>query len=401
MLVSGIVDSFGIAVGWTVVVLLATARGGLAEAALYNAAMLGGVVLSAPVTGWLSQRLDGRTLLRAAAGVEVVLRFAVLGGLVAGAPPAAIAATIVLMHVAAWAGFAGMRAEVSAVDASPRSMTRYAVSIAGVEAAGTALAALLPTGPDGYPTGWLLHAVFVIYLGSLLPTVLTARRSRIFARRPRGAADRARAAVPGDGPSFAGRFRHSRRQPFRLPSPRTLAAGFAVMLVAGGPALLAIPVTEELHGDTWVAGAAVAFSLGCLLSTTAVSWIGRLHLPVVLRWSLWGLGMLAGWVLAPAFAPMVLVAQFLAGLSQSAFEGDMDARIAAGAEPDAVTRDLAYAAAARSLGGAMAVRTIPMLVAASAIGTVASAASLALGVTAVVLWAGLTMAPHIFRRLAH
>jgi hypothetical protein len=422
LLVSGIVDSFGIAVGWTVVVLLATARGGLAEAALYNAAMLGGVVLSAPVTGWLSQRLDGRTLLRAAAGVEVVLRFAVLGGLVAGAPPAAIAAAIVLMHVAAWAGFAGMRAEVSAVDASPRSMTRYAVSIAGVEAAGTALAALLPTGPDGYPTGWLLHAVFVIYLGSLLPTVLTARRSRIAARRAHGVADRARitagrgqgaaadararSAVSHDGvpagpPSIVGRFRHSRRQPFRLPSPRTLAAGFAVMLVAGGPALLAIPVTEELHGDTWVAGAAVAFSLGCLLSTTAVSWIGRLHLPVVLRWSLWGLGMLAGWVLAPAFAPMVLVAQFLAGLSQSAFEGDMDARIAAGAEPDAVTRDLAYAAAARSLGGAMAVRTIPMLVAASAIGTVASAASLALGVTAVVLWAGLTMAPHIFRRLAH
>src|SRR5690349_13220721 len=74
LLVSGIVDSFGMALGWTVVVLLATARGGLAEAALYNAAMLGGVVLSAPVTGWLSRRVGGRTLLRGAAGTEFILR---------------------------------------------------------------------------------------------------------------------------------------------------------------------------------------------------------------------------------------------------------------------------------------------------------------------------------------
>lgn len=384
LLISGIVDSFGIAVGWTVVLLIATARGGLAEAALYNAAMLGGVVLSAPVTGRLSQRLDGRTLLRYAAGAEVLLRFAVLGGLVAGAPPAPIALAIVVMHIAAWAGFAGMRAEVNAVDTSTRSMTRYAVSIAGVEAAGTALAALLPSGPDGYPTGWLLDAVFVIYLGSLLPTVLTARRARVSAGQPSHV-----------------RFRHSRRQPFRLPAPRLLGAGFAVMLLAAGPALLAIPVTEELHGDTWVAGAAVAFSLGCLLSTTAIGWIGRLRLPVVLRWSLWGLGMLAGWILAPTFAPMVLVAQFLAGLSQTAFEGDMDAKVAAGAEPDSVTRDLAYSASVRALGGAIAVRALPMLVAASAIGAIASAASLILGLTAVILWAGINTAPHLFRRLAH
>lgn len=384
--------------------LVATARGGLAEAALYNAAMLGGVVLSAPVTGWLSQRWDGRTLLRRAAGVEVVLRFAVLGGLIAGAPPAAIAAAIVLMHVAAWAGFAGMRAEVSAVDASPRSMTRYAVCIAGVEAAGTALAALLPTGPAGYPTGWLLDAVFVIYLGSLLPTVLTARRARIAAGRsasPRPPTPVSPASPPSPDNPGAGRFRHSRRGSFRVPAPRMLLAGFAVMLVAAGPALLAVPVTAELYGGAWVAGAAVAFSLGCLLSTTAVGWVGRLRLPVVLRWTLWGLGMLAGWVLAPAYAPMVLIAQFLAGLSQTAFEGDMDARVAAGAEPEAVTRDLAYSASVRALGGAMAVRTLPMLVAAPAIGTVASAAGLALGITAVVLWAGLSIAPNLFRRLAH
>lgn len=396
LLVSGVVDSFGMALGWTVVVLLATARGGLAEAALYNAAMLGGVVLSAPVTGWLSRRFNGRTLLRGAAAVEFVLRFTVLFGLVAGLPPAAVATAVVVMHVAAWAGFAGMRAEVNAVDTSSRSMTRYAVCIAGVEAGGTALAALLPTGPHGYPTGWLLHAVFVVYLGSLLPTVLTARRARIATSRV------VAAAQPAGKPGGRGKHAHpGEAGAWRLPAPRLLLAGGAVMLIAAGPTMLAVPVTQELHGGGWVAGAAVAFSLGCLLSTLAVAAIGRLQIPAVLRWSLWGLGMLAGWILAPIFAPMVLVAQFVAGLSQTAFEGDMDARVAAQAAPDQVTRHLAYSASMRALGGAIAVRALPMLVTSSAIGLVSSVAALILGVTSLVLWAGLNAAPQLFRRLAH
>jgi len=183
LLAVGIVDSFGMALGWTILVLLAVARGGLAEAALYNAAMLGGVVLSAPVTGWLSRRLSGRALLRGAGGIEAVLRLVVLGGLVAGLPSGLIAGGVVLMHVAAWAGFAGMRAEVTAVDASPRSMTRYALWIAAVEAAGTGLAALLPVGRDGVPAGWWLVAVFVMYAGSLVPALVSARRARITCSR--------------------------------------------------------------------------------------------------------------------------------------------------------------------------------------------------------------------------
>jgi hypothetical protein len=393
LVVSGVVDSFGMALGWTVIVLMATARGGLAEAALLNAAMLGGVVLSAPVTAWLSRRLNGRVLLRSAAAVEVVLRFGVLYGLVAGLPPWLVAMGVVVMNIAAWAGFAGMRAEVSAVDGSPRSMTRYAVAIAGVEAAGTALAALLPKGPDGYPTGWLLVAVFVVYLGSLLPTVLTARRARI-SPAMFGIAGRALDPRRTDEPAH-------RAPGARWPSLRVLVAGGGVMLVAAGPTLLSVSVTEQLHGSAWVAGAAVAFCLGTLLSTRAVDAVGRLRLPAVLRWSLWGLGMLVGWIFAPAHAPMVLIAQFAAGLSQTAFEGDMDARVAEEAAPASVTRDLAYSAAVRALGGAISVRLLPMLVAAPAIGAVASAASLALGVTALVIWAGLNTVPHLFRRVAH
>ncbi|MEV6302617.1 hypothetical protein AB0M02_24610 [Actinoplanes sp. NPDC051861] len=408
LLVAGVVDSFGMALGWTVVVLIATARGGLAEAALYNAAMLAGAVLSAPVTGWLARRFDGRTLLRGSAAVEVVLRLAVLGGLVAGAPSWSIAAAILLMHTAAWAGFAGMRAEVSVVNASPQSMTRYVMCIMGVEAAGTALAALLPLGDGGYPTGWLLGAIFVVYLGSLLPTVLSARRARI---APTPAAATAPVGHFGSNPHAftpaarpAGRGRHAAATPapgMRLPSPRLLAGGGAVMLIAAGPTLLAVPVVEELYGGAWVAGSAVAFCLGTLFATTAVTAIARLKLPALLRWSLWGLGMLAGWTLAPLAAPLVLLAQFGAGLAQTAFEGDMDARVAAESDAESVTRDLAYAASVRAMGSAISVRMLPMFIAAPSIGIVASGLSLVLGVTTVVLWAGLLVAPHLFRKLAH
>jgi hypothetical protein len=395
VLLSGVVDSFGNSLGWTVVLLIGTARGGLADASLYSAAMLVGVVLSAPVTGWLSRRLTGRRLLRGAAAVEGLLRLAVLGGLVGGLPAWPIAIVIGLMNVAAWTGYAGMRAEVSAVDSSPRSMTRYAVGIAGVEAAGTALAALLPKGSAGYPTGWLLVAVFLAYVGSIVPTMITARRARM-SPLPGAAANR----LPGPGipTTEVVRRMHSGG---RLPSARLLAAGGAIMLIAAGPILLAVPVTEELHGSGWVAGAAIAFSLGTLLSTRAVDAIARLKLPPVLRWTLWGFGMLVGWIFAPAYAPMVLLAQFLAGLSQTAFEGDMDARVADQSGNAEVTRDLAYSASVRALGGAISVRLLPMMVSASAIGSVASGASLALGVTALVLWAGLTVVPHLARRLAH
>ena len=395
MLFSGVIDSFGKALGWTVVLLIGTARGGLREASLYSAAMLVGVVLSAPVTGWLSRRLTGRWLLRGTATFEGLLRLAVLGALVAGLPSGLVAVGIGLMNVAAWTGYAGMRAEVSAVDSSPRSMTRYAVGIAGVEAAGTAVAALLPKGAAGYPTGWLLVAVFLAYAGSLVPTMITARRARI---SPLPGAVPNRLPGPGIPTTAVVRRAHSGG---RLPSARLLLAGGAVMLTAAGPILLAVPVTEELHGSDWVAGAAIAFSLGTLLSTWAVDLIARLKLPAVLRWTLWGLGMLVGWIFAPSYAPMVLVAQFLAGLSQTAFEGDMDARVAEEAGDAAVTRDLAYSASVRALGGAISVRLLPMLVTASAIGTVASTASLALGVTALILWAGVTAVPHLARRLAH
>ncbi|MFI5930898.1 hypothetical protein [Actinoplanes sp. NPDC051494] len=370
LLISGVADSFGMALGWTVLVLLALSRGGLAEAALYNAAMLLGVVLSAPVTGWLTHRYSGRHLLRGAAGIEMLLRVGALAGLLAGLPSGLIAVAVVLMHIAAWVGFAAMRAEVAAVDAGPRSMTRYALAIAAVEAAGTGVAALLPNSP----TGGTLIAIYLVYAGSLLPTIRSARRARTAPRRTRRRTRGGSLAV----------------------SPRLLAAGGVVMLVASGPTLLAVPLTTELHGRHWVAGAAVAFSLGCLLATVAVHAIGTMRLPAVLRWSLWGLGMLVGWITAPYHAISVIAAQFLAGLSQTAFEGDMDAQVAAKAPPDAVTTALAYSASSRALGGSIAVKLLPVMVLAQGIDKAVSTMSLLLGVAALLLWA-LTSMPWIHR----
>jgi hypothetical protein len=285
-------------------------------------------------------------------------------------------------------------------------MTRYALSIAAVEAAGTGLGALLPSGPDGYPTGWPLIVVFVIYSGSLLPTYLSARRARItpHVRHPVKIGPiigygviRASASLPSHRPAGTRRAVVPGRRRRLAVSPTLLFAGGAIMLLASGPTLLAIPLTTELHGRTWVAGAAVAFSIGCLLSTIAVESIRKLRLPAVLRWSLWGLGMLVGWIYAPLNAVAVLFAQFLAGISQTAFEGDMDAAVAEQAPPEGITTALAYSASTRALGGSIAVRLLPMMVTAQAIAQAVSGAVLVLGAAALLLWA-VTLLPRLTGR---
>jgi hypothetical protein len=122
-----------------------------------------------------------------------------------------------------------------------------------------------------------------------------------------------------------------------------------------------------------------------------------MKLPAVLRWSLWGLGMLIGWIGAPAHAVSVLIAQFLAGVSQTAFEGDMDALVAEEAPPERVTAALAYSASVRALGGSVAVKMLPMMITAQAIDKAVSAAVLVLGVAALLIWA-VTSMPWLNRR---
>lgn len=378
LLVAGLVDSFGLSLGWTLFTLLAVLVGGLADAALYNAAMLVGVVASAPVTTWLANRWPGRLLVRTAAGVEAVLRVATLAGLVLGWPVPLVAAGVLTMYTVAWVGYAGMRAEVAAVDGRDRAMTGYALSIAAVEAGGTGLAALLPFGTSGMPSGPVLAIVAIAYTACLVPTFVSATRARV---------PSARTVVTTPRPAAV------RKLPLRL-----FAAGGLVTLLGSGPTLLSVALAAELHGRTAVAGAALAFSVGALASPVAVDVVTRLRLPPSVAWPLWGVGMAIGWVLAPAHVAGLLVAQFLSGLSLTAFEGVMDARVASRAEPGTVTTALAWSASTRALGSALAVRAIPMMAGAAAVGAAAGTAAgilvLAAGVAA-----GLVMAGRV-RRLA-
>lgn len=78
----------------------------------------------------------------------------------------------------------------------------------------------------------------------------------------------------------------------------------------------------------------------------------------------------------------LLFAQFLSGLSLTAFEGVMDARVASRAEPGTVTTALAWSGATRALGSAMAVRMVPLVVAAAAVSAAAGVAAGILVVTA-------------------
>jgi len=351
ILQAGLIDSFGLSLGWTMFSLIAVLTGGLAAAALYNAAMLAGTVLAAPATAWLANRWTGRTLVRAAAGTEAVLRLGTLLALLAGWSTPVVAFGVVVMYVAAYVGFAAMRAEVAAADNRAGAMTGYALCIAAVEAGGAGVAALLPFGPDGRPPAGVIVAVAVVYTACLIPTVLTATRAR----------------VPSTGKGVRG---------IGVGDLGLLAGGGLITLLGSGPTLLSVALAAELHGPASVAGAAAAFSAGALLSPVAVQLVTRLRLPAPVTWPLLAAGMLAGWTLAPAYVAGLFAAQLLAGLGLTAFEGIMDARVAARtALTGTTTTMLAWSAATRALGSALAVRAVPVVVVsvplATAAGTVA------------------------------
>jgi plastocyanin len=362
LLTAGLVDSFGMTFGWTVFSLLLLRRGGLVAVGVANAAMLVGVALSAPVTAWLSRRLDAGQLLRSTAAVEALLRVASFLLLLAGAPVVALTAVIVVMYAAGLAAYAGMRAEVSVASEPGRggaTMTLFVVGVMAAEAAGVAGAALLGGDPLGIG-GWPLAVIVAGYGGSQLPTWMVAGGARA-GRAPRRAAGRA-----------------------PRPGWPVLVAGALIMLLGSGPALLAVGLTAQLHGTRWVAGAALAFTAGTLLAPWAVAGSDRLRLPTTVVWPAWGAGMLLGWCFAPSSVAGLLVAQALAGLCIAAFEGGMDAQVAARGAGGHLMGSLAASEAVRALGSAGAVAVLPVLAGAGEVAAVSAVAAAAL-LTAVVL----------------
>jgi hypothetical protein len=387
LIATALVDSFGLSLGWTVFSLHVVRGHGLAGLGLCNAAMLIGVALSAPVASRLASRLDGRALLRVTCVTESVLRVGTFALLLTGAPLLLVAVAVAASNVVAWTGYAGMRAEVAAADHRGAAMTWYMVAVAAIEAAGTATAALLPTGPGGLVTGGLLVAVIACYGGVLLPTWLIAATARVpraqaAPRRSRAQAAprRSRAAsthsVPRRVPRW-GSVAHPgewRRRISTAPLTGLLASGGLVMLLGSGPTLLAVGLAAELHGTRWVAGSALAFAVGSLLAPFAVARLERRAVPPSIAWPALGVGMAAGWAFAAWHPFALLAAQLLSGTCMSALEGDMDARIAAGdAAPRGVTANLATAAALRAFGSAAAVALAPRVIAANGVGALSIA----------------------------
>ena len=225
-----------------------------------------------------------------------------------------------------------MRAEIAAESEGrrrTRALTWYAGGIAAIEAAGAAVAALLPVGSEGTVTGPLLVVVIAVYVIVLLPTFLVARSSRI------GTSTRTRGHFPllRCVPMFAG--------------------AFAVMLLASGPAFLSVALTAELHGRMWVAPAAVAFTAGALIAPLVLAALERRRFPALALWPLLGVGMIGGWSVAAWSVGGLLFAQFLSGVFMTSFEGTIDARVAE-TVPEQVTAGMAWAGAARALGSAAA-----------------------------------------------
>ena len=352
----GLIDSFGMTLGWTVFSLLVLRAHGLAGLGTCSAAMLVGVALSAPATAWLSPRMGAGALLRVTSTVEGLLRVASFVLLLGGAPVAGLAAVVVVMFTAGLSGYAGMRAEVSAAsrpDRAGATMTLFVVAILAVEATGIASAALLPGEPPG-TGGELLTWVVAFYGASSFPIWLVARGARV-GRAPRRTA------------------RH-RRAPTSLP----LAAGALIMLLGSGPALLAVGLAAELYGSRWVAGSALAFTGGALLAPWAVGLVERLRLPAAVTWPAWGTGMLLGWSFAQANVAGLLFAQVLAGLCIAAFEGSMDAHVAARQARGHLMGSLAASEAVRALGSAAAVAALPAYVGTSSIATFSGVTSMVL-----------------------
>jgi hypothetical protein len=348
LVTAGLVDSLCLSVAWTLLVLRIVDEQGLAAVGVCSAAMLVGVALSAPVAGRVAVRLDGRRLLWTAAGVEMVLRVSLALLVFSAAPVLLLALCTAAMNVAAWTGYAGMRAEVASVRPGAAALTWYGTAIAAVEAVGVALAAFLPAGPSVQDA--VLSAVVVAYVLGLLPTVLVAAGSRV----------RPSTVVPAEARS-------------RAPSGLAVLGGL-LMLLGSAPTLLYVALSEQAHGRAAVGAAAVAFVAGSLLAGPAASALQRRPGSPGLRYVLAAAGMCAGWVVAPLSIPLLCAAQLLSGLCMTLLEGLLDSAAAA-REPHRVTGALASVTAGRALGSAAGTAVLPLVVLQAGLPVAAAAAT--------------------------
>jgi hypothetical protein len=363
LLAAGLIDSAGLAFGWTVFILAVTARQGLAAAATYQAAMLVGVALSAPFTRWVTARVDGRALLRGLAVSEGICRAAVLLLLLASAPRPVLAALVLVMNVWAWTGYAAMRAEVNAMESGSVSLTRYALCIAGAEALASAAAALLvdPTNRAA------VFFVIPLYTVALVPQWWAGGRASVVRHPPTGGVESTDSNILARSATLGVGARLLKRLHLPWPGAGPWTGGGLVMLAASGPALLASVLAYDRYGRPGVAVSAVSLTGGALIGPHLSARLDRLATsgasvvrPSVL-WPLLGAMMVVGWVFAEASIAGLVLAQTMAGMAQTTFEGTMDDHCVRRGSEARITTSLSEASASRALGGAAAVAVLPAI----------------------------------------
>jgi hypothetical protein len=336
-LVAGTVDAVGLAFGWTAFVLAELHVRGLRTVATYNAAMLAGIVLAAPVIAALRRRASNRTALRAMSISEAALRGLLVVMIGTATSSVLVALLVVVLNVAAWSGYACMRTEVLAHSDSNRSESLgwYGGLILAAEGLGAALAAMVPLWIVLGGSRWVIATV---YVGALIPTIVVAQ----WASAERSHEERVK--VPLKGAELS-----------------VLATGVGVSAAVAGPFLLYVALAERLWGSGGVAVAAAAVTVGALLAPFAVRLATMVHLPETARWAVWAAGAVVAWSCAAGSMWGLALAGCLSGLSITAFEASMDDLLS---RPWAdghgqVNISLARGAAARAIGGAIAVQLAP------------------------------------------
>jgi hypothetical protein len=363
LLAAGLIDSSGLAFGWTVFTLAVTARQGLSAAAAYQAAMLAGVALSAPFTRWVTARVDGRPLLRSLAISEGMCRAAVLLLFLGLAPRPVVAAVVVVMNVLAWTGYAAMRAEVTAVESGSAALTSYALCIASAEALAAAGAAWLINPSHRGAVAFTVP----LYALSLIPQWWAARSARVVHHSPTPIVEYTERNTPSHSATLPGGARFFRRLHHRWPGTGAWTGGGLVMVGASGPALLATVLAYQRYGRRGVAVSALALTSGALISPHLSARLDRLATTAAtivrpnILWPLLGAGMIAGWVLAEASIAGLVLAQTMAGMAQTTFEGTMDHHCVRNGNAARATTSLSKASASRALGGAAAVALLPAI----------------------------------------
>jgi hypothetical protein len=130
-----------------------------------------------------------------------------------------------------------------------------------------------------------------------------------------------------------------------------------------------------------VAPAAIAFTAGALVAPLVVGALARNRLPTTVLWPLLGVGMIAGWAVAPLHPAGLLLAQVMSGIFMTSLEGTIDARVAE-LVPGQITAGMGWAGAVRALGSAAAVGTAPTVIAVSGLGAASALAGVALACVA-------------------